>query len=427
MNSEQEREAFEAEARARGFSAIQLQRAGYGHDYGDKNTSIAWHWWRWARSSLAQPAPEPAPSPGVREALPPLPKFHTCDSPWKEFLAWSDLPLCHPDAGRLADAVDAALGKLMQDYVLADRAARAAIPATPEQPEWDDGDRFRWLTEDHANPDERAARDRIIASLPGRSLSGARIDIDANVADFVRKGMLATVDKWMADNRAATPPSPPQGGQEALTDTYVQPVPDKCDRITWRGRYYSLPIAPSPAPVQPEAADVGAATVSGAEPITSAFWQRIGDVIEDSLANYRCTHWVLGEDGEDGGMPLADLFTPAEQDSVAIGHYEMELLCDHLLIDLHNAARGTEAARAPASPSGADALDAARWRSARELGKSLKVYLYDDEEDATSGDWHYNPAPELMDRVADELIARGIVTRQGQDPQGLGGEGGSDE
>ena len=27
---------------------------------------------------------------------------------------------------------------------------------------------------------------------------------------------------------------------EALTDTYVQPVPDKCDRITWRGKYYHL-------------------------------------------------------------------------------------------------------------------------------------------------------------------------------------------
>jgi len=28
---------------------------------------------------------------------------------------------------------------------------------------------------------------------------------------------------------------------EPLTSTYVQPVPDKCDRITWRGRYYHLP------------------------------------------------------------------------------------------------------------------------------------------------------------------------------------------
>lgn len=36
-----------------------------------------------------------------------------------------------------------------------------------------------------------------------------------------------------------------------LTDSYVQTVPDKCDRIVWRNHYYHLPIAqpsPSPAP-----------------------------------------------------------------------------------------------------------------------------------------------------------------------------------
>lgn len=32
---------------------------------------------------------------------------------------------------------------------------------------------------------------------------------------------------------------------EPLTDSFVQTVPDKCDRIVWRNRYYHLPIAPS--------------------------------------------------------------------------------------------------------------------------------------------------------------------------------------
>jgi hypothetical protein len=27
-----------------------------------------------------------------------------------------------------------------------------------------------------------------------------------------------------------------------LTNSYIQPVPDKCDRIIWKGRYYHLPI-----------------------------------------------------------------------------------------------------------------------------------------------------------------------------------------
>ena len=44
--------------------------------------------------------------------------------------------------------------------------------------------------------------------------------------------------------------------QEPLTDGYVQLVPDKCDRIVWRTRYFHLPIANTPpaaqpAPVQP--------------------------------------------------------------------------------------------------------------------------------------------------------------------------------
>ena len=34
-----------------------------------------------------------------------------------------------------------------------------------------------------------------------------------------------------------------------LTDTFVQTVPDKCDRIVWRYNYYHLPIA-QPAPLQ---------------------------------------------------------------------------------------------------------------------------------------------------------------------------------
>lgn len=33
-----------------------------------------------------------------------------------------------------------------------------------------------------------------------------------------------------------------------VTTGYVQPVPDQCDRITWRGSYYHLPIE-QPAPV----------------------------------------------------------------------------------------------------------------------------------------------------------------------------------
>ena len=54
----------------------------------------------------------------------------------------------------------------------------------------------------------------------------------------------------------ATPPAAPVQpvAQEPLTDGYVQLVPDKCDRIVWRTRYFHLPIANTPpAPAVPDA------------------------------------------------------------------------------------------------------------------------------------------------------------------------------
>lgn len=42
---------------------------------------------------------------------------------------------------------------------------------------------------------------------------------------------------------AAIATSASAAGQETLTDTHIQTVPDKCDRIVWRGAYYQLPIA----------------------------------------------------------------------------------------------------------------------------------------------------------------------------------------
>lgn len=38
----------------------------------------------------------------------------------------------------------------------------------------------------------------------------------------------------------------PAGAGQPLTDSYVQMVPDKCDRIVWRNHYYHLPPAPQP-------------------------------------------------------------------------------------------------------------------------------------------------------------------------------------
>lgn len=53
-----------------------------------------------------------------------------------------------------------------------------------------------------------------------------------------KAALRAVVEAAIAADRAAR--------AEPLTTTYVQPVPDHCDRITWRGRYFHLPII-SPA------------------------------------------------------------------------------------------------------------------------------------------------------------------------------------
>ena len=60
----------------------------------------------------------------------------------------------------------------------------------------------------------------------------------------------------------------PAEQQAPATGGYVQPVPDKCDRITWRGRYYHLPLT---AQAAPKAAPGG--SVNG-WPVEAAIYKR---------------------------------------------------------------------------------------------------------------------------------------------------------
>jgi hypothetical protein len=40
------------------------------------------------------------------------------------------------------------------------------------------------------------------------------------------------------------PQAPDTVAEPVASDSYVQPVPDHCNRITWRNRYYHLPLQP---------------------------------------------------------------------------------------------------------------------------------------------------------------------------------------
>jgi len=42
---------------------------------------------------------------------------------------------------------------------------------------------------------------------------------------------------------ALAQPETPRKVYEPLTDSYIQTVPDRCDRIVWRNRYYHLPLS----------------------------------------------------------------------------------------------------------------------------------------------------------------------------------------
>lgn len=81
---------------------------------------------------------------------------------------------------------------------------------------------------------------------------GGYLDLGSDLSDEalrkLPKGrhMLAIVGTYGVDGyvpvAAPTTRAAPLAQGDALTDTYVQQVPDKCDRIVWRGRYYHLPI-----------------------------------------------------------------------------------------------------------------------------------------------------------------------------------------
>ncbi len=72
-------------------------------------------------------------------------------------------------------------------------------------------------------------------------------------------------DRWMYEQgrlaerdprtSQAAPVAPAPQPAAPLTDTFVQTVPDKCDRIVWRNNYYHLPIAAAPKAAPAELPD----------------------------------------------------------------------------------------------------------------------------------------------------------------------------
>lgn len=110
------------------------------------------------------------------------------------------------------------------------RAALATAPTTQSapQPAVQQGDDF-WPV------DGNASRKQLIKQI-------GQMNYRLTALRQQNAGLVARVQRQAEALRNPQSAAAPAAQGEALTDTYIQQVPDKCDRIVWRGSYYHLPI-----------------------------------------------------------------------------------------------------------------------------------------------------------------------------------------
>jgi hypothetical protein len=77
-------------------------------------------------------------------------------------------------------------------------------PTTVHGTHSDDAIRFRWLTEDHADPDTRAKCRELLGRMGVMSYSSACTDIDSAMARATKRSMLRTADAVIAAREFAT-------------------------------------------------------------------------------------------------------------------------------------------------------------------------------------------------------------------------------
>jgi DNA segregation ATPase FtsK/SpoIIIE-like protein len=140
-----------------------------------------------------------------------------------------------------------------------------------------------------------------VLNIAGQCRATASSPLAKTIAVDGGGGLLCELllDAAKAIEALAAQPAPVQEpvAQEPLTDGYVQLVPDKCDRIVWRTRYFHLPIANTPPAAQPAPV-----------PLT-----------DDPLQG--AVDWLLQADGE-------YFCTATVQRTLRIGYNRAKRLCD---------------------------------------------------------------------------------------------------
>ena len=86
-----------------------------------------------------------------------------------------------------------------------------------------------------------------LSAAPAPAIGDELRDTLVSVSAAIAEQDDRAAQKMIGEILAASP-TPPAEQQAPATEGYVQPVPDKCDRITWRGRYYHLPLTEQAAP-----------------------------------------------------------------------------------------------------------------------------------------------------------------------------------
>jgi hypothetical protein len=174
----------------------------------------------------------------------------------------------------LADGYKRVRGRTDRQIVMQIASLLAAAPAAPAHhlplPEKTEADKAKgreWVAGLRAEPAPDPVREKL-AVIQARTIErAARLGLDeeapAQPAEPVAHiCILPTKDA--GPTKFFTAPSDPRGfpvythphpHPQPQTDSYVQPVPDKCDRITWRGMYYSLPPMARSQPLTDEQID----------------------------------------------------------------------------------------------------------------------------------------------------------------------------
>jgi len=250
-----------------------------------------------------------------------------------------------------------------------------------------------------------------------------------NGGSAARRALAAKQEIWpLLDALAALshPAAGPENLHAAITNLPCEPinVSTPGERVAFRAGHREARIAAAklvrgiashPAvPLRLEACDAGASgnTLDALAPIRERA-ARVGPLL---IAPFKAPGkddgasvpkgWKLVPEEPTNAMILA---AAAPKGMTSDGYPNFHTTGDKyraMLAAAPSPAPAPHASQAKAGQDEQDRKDAARWRAARDLGKSLKVYVYDDADDPTSGDWLYNPSPDVMDRIADELIAK---------------------